>query len=97
MTNPTGPLAVAAWPCDAIVERSYEFLDGELSADAEAVIREHLTACERCRRTVQHDRALLACLERCAHLEPAPPELRERVADALALGAEPAPGRDRGD
>jgi len=97
MNNPMGSLAVAAWPCDAIVERSYEFLDGELSPDAEAVIREHLTACERCRRAVQHDRALLACLERCARLEPAPPELRERVTDALALDADRAPRRARDD
>ena len=94
MNNPKGSLAVAAWPCDAIAERSYEYLDGELSADAEAVIREHLAACHRCRCAVQHDRAFLSCLERRARPEPAPPELRERIADALACDADEACPQD---
>jgi mycothiol system anti-sigma-R factor len=88
MDNPLGSLAVATWPCDAIAERSYEYLDGELSADAEAVIREHLAACERCGRAVRRDQAFLSCLERRALIEPAPPELRERVCDELDDAAE---------
>jgi mycothiol system anti-sigma-R factor len=101
MNKSPGSLAVAAWPCDAIVERSYEYLDGELSADAEGMIREHLAACDRCRRVVKRDQAFLSCLERAALIEPAPPELRERVCEALddaadrELGA--PPGADYGD
>jgi mycothiol system anti-sigma-R factor len=83
MTKMVGSAAVAAWPCDAILERSYEYLDGELSADAGVLIREHLGQCPACRAVVQHDRAFLACLERRALIEPAPPELRERIADAI--------------
>jgi mycothiol system anti-sigma-R factor len=78
-----GSVAVAAWPCDAILERSYEFLDGELSPDADALIREHLAQCRSCRLVVQRDSAFLAFLERRALIEPAPPELRERITDAI--------------
>jgi mycothiol system anti-sigma-R factor len=86
MTKMVGTAVVAAWPCDAILERSYEFLDGELSADAEALIRDHLGQCPACRSIVQRDRAFLACLERRALIEPAPPELRERITDAIEHG-----------
>jgi len=89
MTKSLGTVAVAAWPCDAIIERSYEYLDGELSADADSLIREHLAVCPACRGAVQRDQAFLAFLEQRARIEPARPELRERIADAIADGDGP--------
>ena len=83
MPNKVGSVAIVSWPCDAVVERSYEFLDGELPADAATLIQDHLAGCTSCRRAVQLDKAFLSFLERRVRIEPAPPDLRERIADAL--------------
>ena len=83
MPKSLGSVAVVAWPCDAIVERSYEFLDGELPPDTSTLIRDHLANCSSCRRAVQMDQAFLSFLERRIRIEPAPPELRERIAESL--------------
>ena len=83
MPKSVGSVAIVSWPCDAVVERSYEFLDGELPADACTLIRDHLAGCTSCRNAVQADRAFLSCLERRIRIEPAPAELRERIAESL--------------
>jgi mycothiol system anti-sigma-R factor len=84
----TGPERIAydAVSCEQALERIYEFLDGELTPDADAAIRAHLAACARCVPRFEHERVFLRFLERHAQLEKAPPTLRRRI--FLALMAE---------
>jgi mycothiol system anti-sigma-R factor len=84
MIKPMGSVAVAAWPCEAVVEHAYEYLDGELPADADALIREHLALCPPCAAAMAREHAFLTFLERRLRIEPAPRALRARVVAELA-------------
>ncbi len=77
------PLKAASWPCDEVIERMYEFLDGELTPDVDEKIREHLAVCQRCFPEFEHERVFLRFLERRAQIEKAPPSLRRRIFRAL--------------
>jgi mycothiol system anti-sigma-R factor len=65
--------------CAEVIERIYEFLDGELTAAVEVRIRAHLAACRRCYPQFQHERVFLRFLEKRAQIEKAPPALRRRI------------------
>lgn len=65
--------------CDEVIERVYEFLDGELTQDVEAKIREHLAKCTTCYPHFRHEEVFLRFLERRAQIEKAPPSLRRRI------------------
>jgi mycothiol system anti-sigma-R factor len=80
-TNPamTGPQHGDELPCDAVIERMYEFLDGELTSDVDAQIRDHLGKCRTCYPHFRHEEVFLRFLERRAQIEKAPPSLRRRI------------------
>jgi mycothiol system anti-sigma-R factor len=80
---------VAAWPCDAVIEHIFEFLDGELPGEADAAVREHITHCIGCLGLVRRDQLFLDFLARRARHVPAPPALRARVAELLAREMKP--------
>jgi anti-sigma factor (TIGR02949 family) len=87
-----------SWTCAEVIERVYEFLDGELTADVDARIREHLRACQHCFPEFEYERVFLRFLERHAQIEKAPPALRRRIFRALmdeGLTDEGAPGGER--
>lgn len=69
--------------CAEAVERMYEFLDGELTPEVDALIREHLALCARCVPEFEHERVFLRFLERRAAIVKAPPSLRRRIFQAL--------------
>ncbi|HEX5437689.1 MAG TPA: mycothiol system anti-sigma-R factor [Gemmatimonadaceae bacterium] len=69
--------------CSEVVERIYEFLDGELTAEVEAQIRSHLAVCKRCYPEFEHERVFLRFLEKRALIEKAPPSLRKRIFQTL--------------
>jgi mycothiol system anti-sigma-R factor len=79
----TGPHHGDEMPCDAVVERIYEFLDGELTSDVDAQIRDHLAKCTSCYPRFRHEEVFLRFLERRAQIEKAPPSLRRRIFKAL--------------
>lgn len=81
-----GPGPGSACSCDEVLERIYEFLDGELTPEVDARIRAHLAACSRCVPHFEHERVFLRFLERHAQIEQAPPSLRRRI--FLSLMAE---------
>ena len=87
--------ALAVSPCDAIAERIFELLDGEMNAAEEAEVRQHLAACATCAHAVHRDAAFLRFLERRARIQPAPPAFRDRIAQLLAA-ARPTAGTARG-
>jgi len=75
----TGPNYGDELPCDAVIERIYEFLDGELTTDVDAKIRDHLGKCRTCYPHFRHEEVYLRFLERRAQIEKAPPSLRRRI------------------
>lgn len=83
MPTSLSPLELPAWRCDQVRSRLAEFLDGELPADLDTVVREHLAICPPCVREVTRERRFRAALARAAHPEPAPESLRERLRRTL--------------
>ncbi|MDQ6888337.1 MAG: mycothiol system anti-sigma-R factor [Gemmatimonadota bacterium] len=71
------------WTCDEVIERVYEYLDGELTPDIDEAIRRHLARCRKCFPEFEHERVFLRFLERHAQIEKAPPALRRRIFQAL--------------
>jgi mycothiol system anti-sigma-R factor len=74
-----GPNRGDDMPCDAVLERIYEFLDGELTSDVDEKIRAHLATCRTCYPHFRHEEVFLRFLERRAQIEKAPPSLRRRI------------------
>ena len=65
--------------CAAVLDRVYEYLDGEMGpADLER-IREHLDDCSPCLKEYDLDVALKALVRRSCGCEAAPADLRERI------------------
>ena len=83
---------MAVSPCDAIADRIYELLDGEMRAEDEADLRRHLAECAPCARAAERDEAFLRFLARRAVIEPAPASLRARVAAMLETARDAEPG-----
>jgi mycothiol system anti-sigma-R factor len=79
----SGPTNGDDMPCDAVLERIYEFLDGELTSEVDAKIRDHLGKCSYCYPHFRHEEVFLRFLERRAQIEKAPPSLRRRIFKAL--------------
>jgi mycothiol system anti-sigma-R factor len=79
----TGANSGDEMPCDAVIERIYEFLDGELTSDVDVQIRDHLGHCRTCYPHFRHEEVFLRFLERHAQIEKAPPSLRRRIFKSL--------------
>jgi mycothiol system anti-sigma-R factor len=79
----SGPNRGDDMPCDAVIERLYEFLDGELTTEVDAQIRDHLAKCRKCYPHFRHEEVFLRFLERRAQIEKAPPSLRRRIFQKL--------------
>jgi mycothiol system anti-sigma-R factor len=70
-------------PCEEVLEKLYEFLDGELTPEVNEQIRAHLAECRGCYPHFEHERVFLRFLEKRAVIERAPPTLRRRILKAL--------------
>jgi mycothiol system anti-sigma-R factor len=62
-----------------VLERVYDYLDGEMDAEEAATFREHLEECTPCLRAYDLDIALKALVRRSCQCEPAPEQLRSRI------------------
>ena len=69
--------------CAQAIEKIYEFLDGELTPQAEEGIRAHLAICRKCYPNFRHEEVFLRFVEQRARMEKAPPELRRRIMQML--------------
>jgi len=65
--------------CAAVLDRVYEYLDGELGPGDLDRIREHLDDCGPCLQQYDLDVALKALVRRSCGCEAAPIELRQRI------------------
>jgi mycothiol system anti-sigma-R factor len=65
--------------CTEVLDRVYEYLDGEMSEHDVMKIRRHLEECRHCLDQYDVDLALKALLRRCCASETAPQALRARI------------------
>ena len=65
--------------CREVLDRVYEYLDGEMNPSDLTKIRVHLEECSPCLRQYDLDEALKALIRRSCACEPAPASLRERI------------------
>jgi len=69
--------------CVEVLERVYEYLDGELTPAVESAIREHLGMCRKCYPHFRHEEVFLRFIERRTQIVQAPPALRRRILQML--------------
>jgi len=75
--------AMGMMPCEHVLDRLWEYLDSELTAEDEAQVRKHLEICSRCYPQYDFRRAYLEYTRRIQEREHAPPELRRRLFQKL--------------
>lgn len=69
-------------PCDQVISRLWEYIDGELTEESADKVRAHLDICSRCFPQYDFQRAFKEFTRRSAQ-KPMPPELRRRVFEAI--------------
>ena len=74
--------------CRDSLTEIYWFLDGELTPERRALIRQHLEACHGCLETFDFETELRSVVSTCCKERQLPPGLRERIAQVLASHAE---------
>jgi mycothiol system anti-sigma-R factor len=65
--------------CREVLDRVYEYLDGEMGDLDCAKVKQHLDECGPCLREYDLDDALKALIRRSCACEPAPEQLRVRI------------------
>ena len=65
-------------PCSEVLDRVYEYLDGELDRSRVHDIKEHLEECGPCLREFGLEEAVKAIVKRSCH-DRAPADLRQKV------------------
>lgn len=71
--------------CHEVMRRLWAYVDGELPADENQAVAEHLSMCARCNPQHRFELTFLAALVRSHARVPEPrPEFRQRVRAALA-------------
>ena len=78
-----GHVPPARSDCRIVHDRLYEFLDGELGADAKAMIERHLGDCASCRDRAARERAFLAAVRAKCPTGDCPDEVRARIAEEI--------------
>lgn len=69
--------------CETVMRQLWDYLDGELTEDRMAAMREHLALCARCHPQLDFERAFLDTLARVRREPSDPARIRERVLSAL--------------
>jgi anti-sigma factor (TIGR02949 family) len=69
-------------PCDHVIAKLWEYLDGDLDELRSDQVRRHLDACGRCFPEYDFRRAYLSFMRRCSTQE-VPTELRRRIFAAI--------------
>jgi anti-sigma factor (TIGR02949 family) len=69
-------------PCDHVIARLWEYLDGDLDELRSEQVRRHIEMCARCFPEYDFRRAHLEFMRRCAKQQ-VPPSLRRRIFEAI--------------
>jgi mycothiol system anti-sigma-R factor len=72
----------AMLPCEHVLARLWEYIDGELEPETELAVQRHLEQCARCYPQYNFERAYTEMLRRMAQRMD-PPALRSRVLQRL--------------
>jgi mycothiol system anti-sigma-R factor len=70
-------------PCTEVLDRIYEYIDGELDPERRHEIKHHLDECSPCLQEFGLEEAVKAVVKRSCS-DPAPPELRAKVLVRIA-------------
>lgn len=70
--------------CEEALARVYEYLDGELGADAHEEVRQHLERCRNCYPYFDFERLFLDYIHEIGAVEESRPGLEARVRELLA-------------
>lgn len=65
--------------CSEVLDRVYEYLDGELDRDRVHVIKEHLDECSPCLREFGLEEAVKSLVKRSCGRDDVPGDLRSKV------------------
>lgn len=65
--------------CEHVLERLWEFLDGELPPEDEAAVKKHLDVCNLCYPQYDFQRAYFEYAHRVAERDHASPSLRRKL------------------
>jgi mycothiol system anti-sigma-R factor len=69
-------------PCDHVIARLWEFLDGELTGEQADRVRAHLDICARCFPQFEFQRTYKVFVRRTAQQQ-IPPALRRKIFEAI--------------
>ena len=69
--------------CSEVLERVYEYLDGEMDRERVHVIREHLDECSPCLREFGLEEAVMALVKRSCGRDDVPSDLRSKVMNRI--------------
>jgi len=70
-------------PCSEVLDRLYEYIDGELDSECGHSIKHHLEECSPCLKEFGLEEAVKAVVKRSC-CDPAPAELRAKVLVRIA-------------
>jgi anti-sigma factor (TIGR02949 family) len=88
MTNdPRGTEQPKPIDCLEVLDRLYEFLDGELTETRADEVRGHLTDCKPCLKVKEFEAAYVRFLEARARARCAPEGLKKRILEQLLFDA----------
>jgi mycothiol system anti-sigma-R factor len=71
-------------PCSEVLDRVYEYLDGELNKERVHEIKHHLEECAPCLREFGLEEAVKSIVKRSCS-DPAPAELRAKVLQRISI------------
>ena len=71
-------------PCSEVLDRVYEYLDGELNKERVHEIKNHLEECAPCLREFGLEEAVKSIVKRSCS-DPAPAELRAKVMQRISV------------
>jgi mycothiol system anti-sigma-R factor len=69
--------------CQAVFESLYDYLDGELDADATAAIKQHLEMCARCFSVFDFEKSFLLFVEARSQAKGAPESVKNKLLESL--------------
>lgn len=70
--------------CEGVVDRLFEYLDGELEDLESQQVKDHLEVCKRCYPRAEFERAFLDAVRNCKDTQPCPDRVKESVLAAIA-------------
>lgn len=74
---------MTTFDCRRALDELQDWLRREATPESAAAITEHLAACAPCRRHAEFEQRFQAVLARATGPERCPPEIRQRLLDAL--------------